>query len=105
LSALGVLFTETGRVDAAVPYHLAALAGRVRLGSPDVGRDLRELRYLRRIMGDRFMALLGEHLDEDSARNLLQMLDASPDVDRDVPSPRTARRSRQRAQPERTELE
>jgi hypothetical protein len=75
-SAMAVLSETLGNLDQAVAYHVAALAIRLNIGTA-TARDVQQLTRLRRILGsDPFRAAaLTSGLDEESASNLMNMLD------------------------------
>ena len=75
-SALGSLSEAVGNLDEAVAYRVRALAIRLRIGIATTGQ-LQALAGLRRRLGsDRFRAAaLASGLDEESAGNLIEMLD------------------------------
>ena len=75
-SVLGGLSEAAGNLDEAVAYRVGALAIRLQIGIATAG-DLQALAGLRRRLGsDRFRgAALASGLDEESAGNLMEMLD------------------------------
>ena len=75
-SVLGGLSEAAGNLDEAVAYRVGALAIRLKIGIATTG-DLQALAGLRRRLGrDRFRAAaLASGLDEESAGNLMEMLD------------------------------
>ena len=75
-SGLGSLSEAAGNLDEAVAYRVGALAIRLQIGIATTG-DLQALAGLRRRLGsDRFRAAaLASGLDEESAGNLMEMLD------------------------------
>ena len=82
-AALGSLSEARGNLEQAVAYRVSALAIRLRIGTATAG-DLRPLAGLRRQLGrDQFRAAaVASGLDEQSAGNLMEMLDRleEPDV-------------------------
>ena len=75
-SALAGLSEAVGNLDEAVAYRVGALAIRLKIGTATTGH-LQALAGLRRRLGsDRFRAAaLASGLDEESAGNLMEMLD------------------------------
>jgi tetratricopeptide (TPR) repeat protein len=75
-SELGDLSETVGNLDEAVAYHVRAVTIRLRIGIATTG-DLQTLAGLRHRLGsDRFRAAaLASGLDEESAGNLMEMLD------------------------------
>jgi tetratricopeptide (TPR) repeat protein len=75
-SVLGSLSEAAGNLDEAVAYRVGALAIRLRIGIATTA-DAQPLAELRRRLGsDRFRAAaLASGLDEESAGNLMEMLD------------------------------
>ncbi len=76
ISQLGVLATKRGAPEDAVPLNLRSLALRLEIGAPEARIDLHWLGRQRQLLGaSRFAELLARHLDEESAANVLSMLD------------------------------
>ena len=75
-AALGGLSEAVGNLDQAVTYRMSSLAIRLQIGTATTG-DVQPLTGLRRQLGhDRFRAaVLASGLDEQSAANLMQILD------------------------------
>jgi hypothetical protein len=75
-SALGSLSEAAGNLDEAVTYRVGTLTIQLKIGIATTG-DLPALAGLRRRLGsDRFRAaVLASGLDEESAGNLMEMLD------------------------------
>ena len=75
-AVLGGLSEALGNLDEAVAYRVGALAIRLQIGTATAG-DVQALAGLRRRLGrDRFRAAaLASGLDEESAANLMEMLD------------------------------
>jgi tetratricopeptide (TPR) repeat protein len=79
---LGSLSEAVGNLDQAVAYRAGALAIRLRIGTAAAG-DLRPLAGLRRQLGrDQFRgAVMASGVDEQSAGNLMEMLDQLQEQD------------------------
>lgn len=76
LSQIGVLLTETGRPEDAVPWNLRSLALRMKIGIPEVRIDLHWLGRQREALGEaRLGEVLRQRLDEEGAGTVLGMLD------------------------------
>jgi tetratricopeptide (TPR) repeat protein len=79
ISQLGVLATERGAPEEAVPLNLRGLDIHLEIGSPEARIDLHWLGRQRELLGaSRFAGLLAQHLDEESAAAVLSMLDQPP---------------------------
>ncbi len=78
ISQLGVLATERGAPEDAVPLNLRSLALRLEIGTPtDI--NLHWLGRQRQLLGaSRFAEFLARHLDEESVANVLSMRDRQP---------------------------
>ena len=74
-SQLGALATNRGEPAGAVPLNLRGLAIRLEIGSPEARIDLHWLGRQREALGrDRFLALVTEHVGEDGAARVLEMM-------------------------------
>ncbi len=75
-SQIGVLLTETGKPEEAVPLNLRSLAIRLELGVPQVGISLYDLTHQREALGEqRFLDVLKQHLDENGVNAVLKLLE------------------------------
>lgn len=76
LSQVGILSMKEGEPEDAVPLNLQSLAIRLEMGSPEARIDLHWLRRQREALGeDRFAELVTEHVGEDGAARVLDMVD------------------------------
>src|SRR5262249_53768098 len=76
-SQIGILLTETGQVAAAVPYNLSALSTRLEMRLPQARIDIHWLGRQRAALGEKtFWEVVGQHLDQENADSLRQLLDA-----------------------------
>ena len=76
ISQLGVLARVRGDHQGAISPHLAALSIRSEIGSPEAMIDLRNLHTIRLELGDDdFVLALREHTDDESAENVISLLD------------------------------
>jgi hypothetical protein len=78
----GVLYTEQGRAADAVPYTLASLFIRLKIGAPapEVRSNVHWLGRQREMLGRRrFRKILGKRLSSDTVSELLHLLDSATD--------------------------
>jgi hypothetical protein len=76
LSQIGVLHTERGQANDAVPFNFHALALRLQMESPRARIDLHWLsRQRRELNSDKFSAIVAEHSDAESAAYVVMLLD------------------------------
>jgi hypothetical protein len=73
---LGLLLTEQGDVEAAVPLLLDSLIIFLEIESPDAWNSLRWLARQRQMLGDgRFREIVGRHLRQEDTDGLIGLLD------------------------------
>jgi tetratricopeptide (TPR) repeat protein len=73
---IGALLTERGDIEAAVPHSLECFAIHLDVDSLKVAKDLYRLRRQRELLGPaRFEEIIHQHRDEQSAAQILQLLD------------------------------
>lgn len=79
---LGLLRAKTGAPGEAIPYQIRALAMRLRLGISNTRWNIARLIELRDALGaDDFLTVVRDHLDHDSTRNLMTLLDQTEQDD------------------------
>ena len=75
ISQLGVLATERGNPEEAVPFSLRSLVIRLQIGSPQIRINLHWLNRQRDLLGEeRFGEILREHLSEEDAVAVLDLM-------------------------------
>ena len=80
---LGILFTECGALEEAVPLNLRSLALRLELRMPQVRTNLHWLGRQREVHGeDRFREFVAESMGKESLETVLGMLERA-EVTRD----------------------
>ena len=76
ISQLGVLATERGNPEEAVPFNLRSLAIRLQIGSPQARTDIHWLNRQRELLGEeRFGEILREHVSEEDAGKVLDLME------------------------------
>ncbi len=76
IGQIGVLLTGTGKPEEAIPWNLRSLAIRLEIQVPQVTIDLFWLGRQREALGgERFVALVREHVGEESAAAVIRMVD------------------------------
>lgn len=74
------LLTQRGAPAVAISWTLRSLAIRLRLRLPEARLDVLWLRRQQAMLGaERFEAVVREHLDEDDARAVFDLLAKTPD--------------------------
>jgi hypothetical protein len=74
-SQLGVVYTELGQVEKAIPFNLRSIELNVQIGSPGGGADIDCLVRQREALGaHRFRQIVSEHFNEENAAVLLEFL-------------------------------
>ena len=87
-SQLGVLATGRGNPEEGVSHNLRSLAIRLQIGSPQVRINLHWLNRQRELLGEeRFGEILREHLSEEDAVAVLDMMAKSSTKPGGVDSP------------------
>ena len=79
---LGILQTERGANPQAIAYEIESLAIRLSIGSSNAAGNLGRLAKLRARLGsDSFLTVVNGLLDEESTKNLIDLLDRAESPD------------------------
>jgi hypothetical protein len=82
MSQIGVLLTERGAPEDAVPWNLRSLSIRLEIRVPEIDINLHWLGRLRELLGDaRFRELVAEHAGEEAVETVVGMIEQAAAAD------------------------